>query len=195
LAILAASFLSRALSGGFEWLYPLRFVAAAAVLWHFRAAYRGLQWRFSWVSPVLGALVFVAWIVWARVNGPVQNPGLAAGLASLLRQGGWHGLRFALFVRSSPCPLPKNWRSVARRLMAADFDLVDLRNLSWLGMIGSSALFGMLHGGLWLAGIVAGLVYALAVRKHGRIGDGIAAHATNALLAAWVLWRGDWGLW
>ena len=57
-------------------------------------------------------------------------------------------------------------------------------------------MFGIMHGNQWFAGIVAGLVYALTVKKDGRIADGIAAHATtNALLAAWVLWRGEWGLW
>ena len=36
LAIVAASFVSRAASGYFEWLYPLRFVAAAVAIWFFR---------------------------------------------------------------------------------------------------------------------------------------------------------------
>ena len=80
--------------------------------------------------------------------------------------------------------------------MAADFDFVNLRDLSWFAVIGSSVLFGLMHGGQWLAGIIAGLVHAIAVRRSGRIADGIAAHATtNALLAVWVLWRGEWGLW
>jgi exosortase/archaeosortase family protein len=36
LAILGASFISKSASGFFEWLYPLRFVAAALALWVFR---------------------------------------------------------------------------------------------------------------------------------------------------------------
>jgi len=60
----------------------------------------------------------------------------------------------------------------------------------------SSVAFGLLHGGRWLAGTIAGVLYAAALRWRGRIGDAVAAHAvTNALLAAWVLISGHWGLW
>lgn len=199
LAILAASFVSRAFSGTFEWLYPLRFFAAAAVLWYFRADYRNIGWKFSWLSPVLGVLVFVAWVAWVGARGQLQNPVLAAGVASLAPAArlAWLALRIAGAVTAVPIAEELAFRGyAARRLMSGDFDLVDLRKLSALGVIGSSVLFGILHGNLWLVGILAGLVYAIAVRKDGRLADGIAAHATtNALLAAWVLWRGDWGLW
>jgi hypothetical protein len=34
------------------------------------------------------------------------------------------------------------------------------------------------------------------LRRRGRIGEAVAAHAvTNALLAVWVIARGQWGLW
>jgi exosortase E/protease (VPEID-CTERM system) len=199
LAILAASLLSRAASSGFESFYPLRFIFAAAVLWYFRAEYRSLQWKFGWTSPILGALVFVAWILWARAFGQLENPALAAGLASLSPAArlAWLALRVGCAVVTVPIAEELAFRGcAARRLMTAQFELVDLEKLSWFGMLGSSVLFGIMHGNQWFVGIVAGLGYAVAVRKNGRIGDGIAAHATtNALLAAWVLWRGQWGLW
>jgi membrane protease YdiL (CAAX protease family) len=54
----------------------------------------------------------------------------------------------------------------------------------------------MLHGRLWIAGALAGLIYAFALLRRGRIGDAVAAHATtNALLAAWVLCFNQWHLW
>jgi membrane protease YdiL (CAAX protease family) len=47
-----------------------------------------------------------------------------------------------------------------------------------------------------LAGTFAGLAYALAVYRRGRLADAIAAHATtNALLAAWVVGYQRWDLW
>jgi membrane protease YdiL (CAAX protease family) len=53
-----------------------------------------------------------------------------------------------------------------------------------------------MHGAQWAVGIVAGVAYALVVKKTGRFGDAVAAHATsNLLLAVWVLGRGDWGMW
>ena len=125
----------------------------------------------------------------------MANAGLAA-LSPLVRVA-WLTIRVASAVVTVPIAEELAFRGyAARRWMAADFDFVNLRDLSWFAVIGSSVLFGLMHGGQWLAGIIAGLVYAIAVRRSGRIADGIAAHATtNALLAVWVLWRGEWGLW
>jgi membrane protease YdiL (CAAX protease family) len=56
--------------------------------------------------------------------------------------------------------------------------------------------FGILHGERWLAGAIAGGIFALVQLRRGRIGDAIVAHsAANALVAAWVLFAGDWNLW
>ncbi len=68
LAILAASFISKAASGYFEWLYPLRFIAAAIALWYFRSEYKRLDWRFGWIAPATGAAIFLAWIGPARLD-------------------------------------------------------------------------------------------------------------------------------
>jgi CAAX prenyl protease-like protein len=68
--------------------------------------------------------------------------------------------------------------------------------LTLLGVTLSSLVFGLMHGHQWLLGLVAGLAYALLLRRRGRMGDAVMAHAvSNLLLAAWVLARGDWGLW
>jgi membrane protease YdiL (CAAX protease family) len=53
----------------------------------------------------------------------------------------------------------------------------------------------MLHG-RWLAGILAGMIYATAQYRRGQISDAIVAHAvTNGLLAAYVLGLGHWNFW
>ena len=52
LAIVVASFITQATSSGFEWLYPLRFVLAACVLFYFRKDYRRLDWRCGWLGAV-----------------------------------------------------------------------------------------------------------------------------------------------
>jgi CAAX prenyl protease-like protein len=83
-----------------------------------------------------------------------------------------------------------------RRLVSADFESVDWRRWAFFPVLISSVAFGLLHGDRWLAGTIAGVLYAAALRWRGRIGDAVAAHAvTNALLAAWVLISGHWGLW
>ena len=58
--ILAAAMISRSLASGFEWLYPLRFVAAATALWLFRSKYSELDWRFGGFSVAAGFAVLKA---------------------------------------------------------------------------------------------------------------------------------------
>ena len=49
---------------------------------------------------------------------------------------------------------------------------------------------------IWLAGTVAGMFYAWAQYRRGKVGDAIMAHATtNALIDAEVLTFGNWNLW
>ena len=83
-----------------------------------------------------------------------------------------------------------------RRLASPDFESVSWRVFSWTPFLISSAAFGLLHGDRWLAGTIAGAIFALAQQRRGRIGEAIAAHAVaNALVAAWVLQTGSWQLW
>jgi CAAX prenyl protease-like protein len=67
--------------------------------------------------------------------------------------------------------------------------------MSWPALLASSVLFGLLHRDV-IAGTVAGVLYALAARRRGQLGDAVLAHAvTNALLAVTVLTTGRWTLW
>jgi CAAX prenyl protease-like protein len=84
---------------------------------------------------------------------------------------------------------------LGRRLVDADFERVPFRTFTWLAFLGSSVLFGVMHG-RWLAGTIAGMAYALVLYRRGELGDAISAHAiTNALIAAYVLTTGAWTLW
>jgi CAAX prenyl protease-like protein len=83
-----------------------------------------------------------------------------------------------------------------RRLVSSDFESVAWRSFAWAPFLISSIGFGLLHGDRWLAGTMAGMIYALAMLRRGRIGEAAAAHAvTNALLAIYVLATGNWQLW
>lgn len=85
---------------------------------------------------------------------------------------------------------------LSRWLIGADFEAVPLGRTTAWSLIVSSATFGALHGQLWLAGTLAGLVYALALKGRGRLVDAIVAHATtNALLACSASITGNWSLW
>jgi exosortase E/protease (VPEID-CTERM system) len=199
LAILAAAMVSRAASGNVEWLYPLRFFAAAAAMCFYRRRYARLDWKFGWAAPAAGAVVFAIWIGLDWAAGAPAASGLAAGLRAWPAPGraAWLIFRTLAAVTTVPIAEELAFRGfLIRRLAAADFESVDPRSFGWLPALVSSVAFGLLHGSRWPAGILAGMVYAGAMRRRGRIGDAVMAHAaTNALLAAWVLIGGHWSEW
>jgi exosortase E/protease (VPEID-CTERM system) len=199
LAILAAAFFSKAASSGFEWLYPLRFVAAAAILWHYRAEYRRMDWAFSWRGPVIGALVFLMWLGLSHwTSGSAANViGLALATMPATERISWLAVRIAAAVLTVPIAEELAFRGfLLRRISSEDVESIAYRAVTPISILLSSAAFGLMHGKLWLAGIVAGIAYAVLVKRTGRLGEAVAAHSTtNLLLAIWVLARGDWGLW
>jgi exosortase E/protease (VPEID-CTERM system) len=199
LAILAAAMISHAVSGGFEWLYPLRFFAAAAALWFFRSQYASLNWRFGWFAPVAGCAVFAMWIGLDSQSSAHADNSVGAGLASLPQTAAvvWLTFRTLAAVVTVPIAEELAFRGfLLRRLVSREFETVAPKTFTYFSVLVSSVAFGILHGDRWLAGIVAGIVYAVVFLLRGRIGDAVVAHATtNALLAAWILTRGAWYMW
>jgi CAAX prenyl protease-like protein len=199
LVILAASFISRAASGYFEWLYPLRFLAAAVALFYFRKELKKLDWRAGWLAALTGTVVFAIWILPTFWQHPSPPSILGKSLAALspMARITWIAFRVAAAAITVPIAEELAFRGyLARRLISRDFDSVSFLRLTPLAIGISSVVFGFMHGEQWIVGIVAGLAYAGVLRFRGRMGDAILAHATsNLLLAAWVLVRGDWSLW
>ncbi len=199
LGILAAGMIATAASAGFEWLYPIRFVAAGGVLWFCRREYAKLDWKFTWFGPAIGVLVFALWIaVDALVNGASNDamPQALAGASASARMM-WIVFRTLVAVITVPIAEERVFRGFfIRRLISADFESLPLTTFTWLGLGVSSLAFGLLHGNLWFAGILAGVLYGWALLRRGRIGEAVIAHATtNALLAAYVLIFHHWHLW
>ena len=199
LAILAASFVSKAASGYFEWLYPLRFVAAAIAIWFSRGELKKLNWRFGWLAPCTGTGVFLVWIGWTWWSKSPSDSTLGASLAALapISRFTWIAFRVAAAAVTVPIAEELAFRGyLARRLINREFAAIPFSSLTLVSIGISSLVFGLFHGRQWMVGLVAGLAYAAVLKWKGRIGDAVVAHATsNLLLAAWVLLRGDWAQW
>jgi len=114
-----------------------------------------------------------------------------------LRRTLWIGAHLAASVALIPFAEELAFRGfLLRRLRSADFEHVAPRQAGAAALLASSLVFGLCHGGLWLPGTIAGLAFGLLYIRTERIGEAIVAHATaNSLLAACVLWGGQWQLW
>lgn len=200
LAILAITLLAGLVSAGaFDPLYPLRPLAAAAVLWACRHRYAELRRRVSPVAVAAGLAVFALWIALEpAVPDLARRRAVADGLAALpaALAATWLAARTIGHVLVVPLAEELAFRGyVARRVLGADVGAIPLSRFSWRGLLVSSLLFGLLHQQL-LAGTMAGIVYGLVLYRRGRLEDAIVAHAvTNALLAVRVLATGAWELW
>jgi CAAX prenyl protease-like protein len=114
-----------------------------------------------------------------------------------LFRNSWIAIRALAAVITVPIAEELAFRGyLYRRVIAEEFQSVPLTRFAWPGLIVSSILFGLLHGERWLVGTAAGLFYAAALLRRGRLADAVVAHATtNALLAGYVLATGKWQYW
>lgn len=197
-AITATAMLTGAVSAGFDWLYPLRVLAALAVLWACRRSYAGLRWSWSWSAFAIGVATFIIWLA-LLPSGSSPKDAWPSALASVPVY--WAALWFAVraigYVIAVPLVEELAFRGfLSRRLMQANFSTLPLGRFSWLSFVISSLLFGAMHGGLWLAGTLAGMAFALALYRRGVLGDAVLAHATtNGLLLVYAMATGRWSVW
>ncbi len=189
-------------SSGFDRFYAARVLAAAGVLWCFRRTYAAWRWTWNWPALAIGVLAFGLWMALEFAAPQSASSGsedvLAAGLLSMPREWAavWLVFRIVGAVVTVPLAEELAFRGyLLRRLVATDFEPVPYDRFTWVSFLASSVLFGLVHG-RWLAGTLAGMLYAVAVYRRGRLSDAVLAHATtNALIAAYVVTSGNWSLW
>jgi exosortase E/protease (VPEID-CTERM system) len=197
LVLMGSMMLTAAITTGFDRLYPVRVLAAlTALLWFYRVYVRW-DWSWSWPSIGISCGVFILWVALERTLAG-DGATLEAGIAALApgERMVWIGFRVFGSVLVIPLVEEMAFRGyLLRRLARADFEETEAARFNWLAFLLSSAAFALLHGRL-LAGLVAGMAYALAFYRHGKLGDAVAAHmTTNGLIAAFVLGTGAWSLW
>jgi exosortase E/protease (VPEID-CTERM system) len=198
-ATLATAMITGAFSRGFDGLYPLRVIVAAVVLWACRRTYICLRLTWSWQAVAIGIGAFALWLALEPApSGSATESRLPDGLAGLPMGLGAAWVIFRVIGSVITVPLAEElaFRGyLTRRLIAADFLKVPLGLFTWSSFLASSFLFGILHG-RWLAGTLAGMLYAVALYRRRELSDAVLAHATtNALISADVLMTGSWTLW
>jgi hypothetical protein len=205
------------------WVYLLKSVLGAGLLWLVWPAVAEMRWRFSLDACAVGILVFVVWVgaegyylpltaVEDQLVGYLRgalgmeptmpsapavpwNPHLAFGQDSALA---WLCIVGRIAGSSLVVPPLEEmfYRSFLYRfLAAAKFESIPLLGIRiWPFLIGS-IIFGAAHRE-WLPGIFCGAMYQWLVCRHGRLGEAMTAHAiTNFLLGLWVVSRGAWVFW
>jgi exosortase E/protease (VPEID-CTERM system) len=199
LVLVATIMVTGAFSEGFDYLYPLRVVAVAATLWFLRREYAGCRWSWSWTPLLIGAVVFVLWLLLEPAPTAANEESEFARALGRLPSGwagAWLGFRVIGSTIMAPVAEELAFRGyLTRRLIALDVENVPPGSFTWGSFLISSALFGAIHD-RWAAGFLAGMLYALALYRRGKLADAVVAHAcTNTLLTAYVLATGNWYSW
>jgi exosortase E/protease (VPEID-CTERM system) len=198
LALLAVAMITGAMSAGFDWLYPLRLVVLGAIVWAFRHDYAALNWRTSWAGLAIGMATFALWMALMpdTFEGKADWP-RALQSAGPTTSTLWLMARTVGYVIAVPLAEELAFRGyLTRPFWRAGVERTPIGHFAWGTFLLSSAIFGAFHGQLWLAGTIAGMLFAVALYRTRSIGDAVLAHATtNGLIAAYVLVTGRWSAW
>jgi exosortase E/protease (VPEID-CTERM system) len=214
LSVVAVGMLTSAFSHGLDGLYPLRVWAGLVALWYFRCSYSEQfegpdrlgspsaplpsKARIASLVPAfaLGTSVFVVWVLLAPEGETGAGPAAALANWPAAWRPVWWLSRIVGYLFLAPVIEEMAFRSfLIRRLTAFDFEKADPQCCPWWAIAISALAFGALHGGFWVAGILAGLAYGFAYCRRGRLGDAVTAHAmTNTLLLVYAATTGKWSL-
>lgn len=199
LALLASSMLVGAFTENAQPWYPLRIVAASAVLLTCLSRYELLLVRPSWRGPALGVVTAGIWLLLEPADtfskiGTLQEP-VGADWPPV-RVGLWWAWRLIGTIVVIPIAEELAFRGyLYRRMHSLEFESVDWRSVGWPGIVGSALAFGSLHPGHMVVGTAAGFLLGWAVRGRGGLTDAVIAHAVaNAVIAAVALATGWHGL-
>ena len=197
MVLLASTLITSALSSGFDWLYPAKVFITALTLAFFWRSYAFIRPYFNLEAIGIGTAIFVLWIFIVPVS--IEDNTFftkEVSQASPMLLTFW--LVFRTLGSAITVPLAEElaFRGyILSRLTKGDINPNTKITFSWIPFLISSLLFGMFHGA-WLAGTLAGMAYAVARYRNGKLSDAVLAHmTTNALLSCYVLITQEWSYW
>jgi CAAX protease family protein len=191
-----------------EVLHPLRFVIVLAIILIFSRPYLSLKPSHALASIGVGIAVFVIWIA-PEVLIPgyrhfwlFENALLGKVTSSLSPELRHNYLFLTIRVLSSMVLVPileeLFWRGWLMRWLInnRDFLKVPLGTYQAAPFWIVAVLFASEHGVYWEVGLVAGIIYNWWIVRTKNLADCIVAHGvTNGVLAAYVLFSGQWQYW
>lgn len=197
LAMIATSLVTGLFATDIDLLYFARSVAAGLVLWLYRGYFKELLVLPSLLSIGIGIAIAVLWMFVVQPPEGGVSP-LAAALDTLTpaSRALWLAGRLIGFIVIAPIVEEMAFRGyLLRRVQDPDFDRVPGTQWTVPAVALSSFLFGAIHAS-FIAGTLAGVLFAVAVLHRGKLTDAIAAHSVaNLVLAIVGLVRGAYWLW
>jgi exosortase E/protease (VPEID-CTERM system) len=178
-----------------EWFYGLKVVAVGLCLWIFRDAYRDLIARVDALALASGVTVGILWIITAPTGGEDNGIGTWIAAQPVWLASVWLMIRAIGSIVMVPIAEELAFRGLLHRwIISRNFERVDFATFTWPAFVISSLLFGLMHQ-RWVAGALAGAVFALLMYRSGRLSDPIASHmAANAVIIAWAIAAQNWAL-
>jgi len=186
------------------YLYPVKTVAVAALLYRYRSNYPELRPKDLLKGGTTAAVCLAGLatcLIWVSIDATFSVTGAPAGFnPALLPEGPVRLLMTVTRVAGAVAVVPLMeelfWRSfLLRYLIDADFEAVPMGRFTWASFLATTVLFGLEHH-LLLAGMVAGAIYNVILYKTRSLAQCVLAHAvTNLALACYVLYTGKWYFW
>lgn len=185
-------------------LYPVKAGSVALVLFLFRKQYKEIISR-EFIRPATAcaalAVGFGVFAIWISMDFPSATMGALRGYDPNLCRG--EGIRIFLIASrlagaALVVPFMEElfWRSfLIRYIISHDFTKVPIGRFTWPSFLITAVLFGLEHN-LFLAGIVAGILYNLLLYHSRSLSACILAHGvTNLALGVYVLQTGKLYFW
>lgn len=176
--------------------YPIRVLVMLGCLWHYSKSFPRLSVGYSSTPIVIGVTAGLLWLLLMPAESIAA--GGAVNLAQTVPYGMslWWVVRIIGYVLLVPIVEELAFRGyLIRRLIQPAFEKVSPETFSWFAWIVSSVLFGLMHSHLWLPGILAGLLFGLALYRRGNLADAIIAHmSANGLIAVYAMTTSQWAL-
>ena len=186
-------------SSGLDTLYPMRPLAAGALLFLWRDRLPAICWKPTHAAVGYGVAAFTIWMsALALRDGAPREIAIQSEWNALPLGWGafWIVFRIAGTVWMAPWTEELAFRGyLMRRLSDPEFERVPLSKIAPVALIVSSLLFGITHH-YWIAATLCGLLYGIAQIRSRSLSDAVCAHAvTNGLLVIYACATGNWSVW